>query len=258
MKINEINIVEVTAKNVAEIGTFCIKDKKAPGYNAKVEWFKAKLNEGLKINIATDHDGKQLGFIEYLPSEIAWRPVKADNYLFIQCILLIAKEAKENGIGSLLIQQCEEDAKKNKKSGICTMSSKGPWIADRLLFEKNNFVVADHIDRFELMVKSFDNTNAQPCFIDWTKAQSKYKGWNLVYADQCPWHQKSITDLQLSAKEHGIELKVEKLNTPKDAQNAPSGFGTFTLIKDGKLIADHYISSTRFENIVRKENLKAK
>jgi GNAT superfamily N-acetyltransferase len=251
--IDQISILDVTAENVSEVGIYCIKDKKSPGYIAKVEWFKDKINKGLKIKIAKDGKGKQVGFIEYIPSELAWRPIKADNYLFIQCIAIFVKTAKEKGIGSLLIQQCEQEAKENHKSGICAMSSDGPWIANKTLYEKNKFTIADKLDRFQLMVKSFDKTQKTPCFIDWTKYKSEYSGWHLVYSDQCPWHEKSITDIQLSAIDNGIELTVKKLKTPKEAQSAPSGFGTFSLIKDGKLLADHYISRTRFENILRQE-----
>jgi GNAT superfamily N-acetyltransferase len=253
MKTDKINIVDVTFDNASEAGIYCIKDKKSPGYHAKVQWFKSKINKGLKIKIATDGKGKQLGFIEYIPSELSWRPIKANNYLFIQCIALFDKDAKDRGIGSLLIQQCEQDAKNSKKSGICAMSSDGPWIANKSLYEKNKFTIADRLDRFELMVKSLDNGKTKPCFNDWTKQQAKYFGWNIIYSDQCPWHEKSITDIQNAAIENGIKLTVKKIKTPKEAQSAPSGFGTFSLIKDGKLLADHYISRTRFENIIKQE-----
>ncbi len=255
-KNNKIEILDVTTDNVAEVGIYCIKDKKSPGYHSKVEWFKAKINKGLKIKIAIDSKGKQVGFIEYIPSELAWRPIKADNFYFIQCIALFVKDAKEKGVGSYLIQQCESDANKNGKSGICAMTSDGPWIANKTLYEKNNFSVAEKLDRFELMVKSFDTTAKTPKFLDWTRQQKKYKGWHLVYSDQCPWHEKSITDIKQSAIENEIKLTIRKLKTPKEAQNAPSGFGTFSLIKDGELLADHYISRTRFENILKHEKAK--
>jgi GNAT superfamily N-acetyltransferase len=256
IKNEHIKILDVTKDNVADVGIYCIKDKNSPGYDAKVEWFRKKINEGLKIKIATDNLGKQVGFIEYIPSELAWRPVKADNYLFIQCIALFVKDAQDKGIGSFLIQQCEQDAIENQKSGICAMSSEGPWMANKSLFEKNKFTISDSLDRFELMVKSFDNKKTKPCFNNWSKQQSKYTGWNLIYSDQCPWHEKSITEIQKSAADNGIVLMVKKLKTPKEAQSAPSGFGTFSLIKDGKLLADHYISRTRFENILRQETKK--
>lgn len=249
----EIKIIDVTADNVDGAGVFCIKDKKSPGYLLKIDWFKSKINKDLRIKIATDNNGKQLGFIEYTSSELAWRPIQADNYLFIQCIVVSAKKTREKGIGSLLIQQCEQEARALNKSGICTVSSNGSWMANKSLFEKNGFVISDKLGRFELIIKSFGNEKTKPNFIDWTKEASKYKGWNLVYADQCPWHKKSVNDLKQAALDYGIDLKVKKLNSPKDAQNGPSGFGTFALLKDGKLLADNYISRTRFENILRKE-----
>ena len=249
-----ITLLEVTNNNVADAGIYCVKDKKSPGYLAKLEWFKDKINKGLKITIATDGKGKQLGFIEYIPSEISWRPIQARNYLFIQCIALFGKDAREKGTGSLLIKQCEQHAKKHHKSGICTMSSDGPWIANKTLFEKNKFTIADKLGRFELMVKSFDKKEKIPRFINWTKHQSSYRGWHLIYSDQCPWHEKSITSIKQSALDHGLRLTVKKLSTPQEAQNAPSGFGTFSLIKDGKLLADHYISKTRFETILKEES----
>ena len=130
------------------------------------------------------------------------------------------------------------------------------WMANKSVYEKNGFVIADRLDRFELMVKSFDPAAAQPCFYDWTKEQKKYNGWHLVYSDQCPWHEKSMKDLQESASVHGIDLHIKKLKTPKEAQKSPSGFGTFSLLRDGKLLADHCISRTRFENILKQEIIK--
>jgi len=250
---NEINIINVTSENVSDIGIFCIKNRKASGYQKKVEWFKQKINNGLKIKIATDKQKKQLGFIEYIPSELAWRPVKAENYFFIQCIALFVKSAKHQNIGSALIQSCIEDAMNNRKSGICTMSSSGAWMANKSIFEKNNFSVIERLGRFELLYIKFDDNGSQPKFIDWTKKQAQYTGWNLIYSNQCPWHEKSVSDLKKTALDNGIDLKITVLSNPKEAQKAPSGFGTFSLVKDGKLLEDHYLSKTRFENILRKE-----
>jgi len=254
--LENLKFLDVNTNNVETHGTYCIKNKKSPGYQAKIDWFQLKKNAGLGIKIATDSDNKQLGFIEYLPSEIAWRPVKADNYLFIQCIVVFSKEVRNKNIASSLIEQCELDAKKNKKDGICVITSKGSWMANKSLFEKNGFIIAEKKDRFELMCKSLNDNNPLPSFIDWNKQLQKYKGWNLVYADQCPWHDKSVADLKQAADKMGIDLKIKKLASPDEAQNGPSGFGTFSLINDGNLLADHYISKTRFENILKQEMKK--
>lgn len=248
----DLRIIDVTSDNVYDTGICCIKDKLSKGYNAKVKWFKSTCYEGLHLKIAKDSSDKQVGFIEYLPSELAWRPVKAINYMFIHCIAIYVKDKRNAGLGSLLIQECEKDAIALGKDGICVITSSGTWMAGNHLFEKNGFIQVDHKDRFYLLMKKI-NSSPDPEFLDWEKQLPKYSGWNLIYADQCPWHQKSVTDLQQCASEFGINLNIIKLNTPEQAQSAPSGFGTFSLIRDGRILADHYISETRFKNIIKQE-----
>jgi glutathionyl-hydroquinone reductase len=153
----------------------------------------------------------------------------------------------------MLITACEEDAKSRKMKGVCAMTSSGTWITDKRLFEKNGYKITDQKGRFELMVKDFEKNGTQAEMIDWTIEQKKYRGWNLVYSDQCPWHEKSVFALSETALDSGIDLKIKKLTTPKQAKKAPSGFGTFALLRDGRLLEDHYISQTRFRNILKKE-----
>ena len=54
-----------------------------------------------------------------------------------------------------------------------------------------------------------------------------------------------------------VDLQVEKLTTAEEAKSAPSGFGVFSLMHDGQLVEDHYLSATRFRNILKKELTKA-
>jgi hypothetical protein len=50
-------------------------------------------------------------------------------------------------------------------------------------------------------------------------------------------------------------MQITELKTPADAQNAPSLYSVFNLINNGKLLADRYISLTRFNNILKKEKI---
>lgn len=247
-------IIEINNNNIEEHGIYCLKNKKLPGYQKKIEWFKDKINEGLKLKIAIDEEEKQIGYIEYMPSEIAYRPIEAKNFYFIQCMVIFKKANTNKGLGSALINSCEEDAKNNNKNGVCTLSSDGSWMANKNIFIKNDYSIIDKKGRFELLVKYYKNDYKTPKFRDWEKSLPNYKGWNLVFSNQCPLHDKSVNDLQVTAKNKGIDLKITTLNTPQEAQNSPSGFGTFGLIRDGELLADHYISKTRFENIIKKYN----
>ena len=59
--------------------------------------------------------------------------------------------------------------------------------------------------------------------------------------------------MKATAKEYGLELKITELKTAAEAQNSPSGFGVYAMVLNRKLVADHYISNTRFRNILNKE-----
>lgn len=247
-----MNIVTVTPQNVHEETLFCIKDIKSPGFESKRKWFEKRFKEGLQMKILKNEADKMIGFIEFTHASKAWRPVDADNYMFIHCMVVYSKKDRNKGYGNLLINEAEKEAKKNGMSGLCAMTSKGSWIANKSIFEKYDFIEVDKRGRFELLSNTWDTTSKTPSLIDWTLQQQQYKGWNLVYADQCPWHEKSAFDLSNTATDYGIDLKVTKMTTAKEAQQAPSGFGVFNLLHDGKLLEDHYISATRFKNILEK------
>jgi len=87
----------------------------------------------------------------------------------------------------------------------------------------------------------------------WEKQLSKYQGLNIIYSKQCPWVSRSINELGEIAKKKGMKLNITELKSAKDAQNAPSVYSTLNVIYKGKLLADHYISSRRFLNIINKE-----
>ena len=246
----KINIV--TPETVLDQTVFCSKNPKTPEFKAKKVWFEEQYKNGLKLCILRDDDEKPVAYIEYTPAEFAWRPVSADGYFFIHCMYNYAKKDRENGMASLLIQHALDDAKNQGKNGVAVFSSKGSWMADKRVFEKNGFQEISKLNRFELMVYKTNDSAKDPSFIDWTSKAKAYDGWHLLYTDQCPWHNKSAVDLQKAALEDGILLNVTKMTSHIDAQNAPSGFAGYNLIYNGELMEDHYISGTRFKNILKK------
>ncbi|MBK7028803.1 MAG: YoaP domain-containing protein [Bacteroidales bacterium] len=246
-------LIEVTPDNVNTESLFCIKDISSPGFSAKKEWFLNRYAEGLRLKILKNQLGKPLAFIEYIPSEFAWRPVQAQNYYFIHCMFVYAIKDKNRGIGSWLLSQCLDDAARHRKDGICVMTSDGTWISNKQLFLKNGYQQVANRDRFELLALKINPSAEDPGLVDWNSNQEQYLGWNLVYSDQCPWNEKSAAALKKTADEYGIELKLTHIRSAQEAQQAPSGFAVFSLLRDGRLIEDHYISETRFKNILTKE-----
>jgi len=51
-------------------------------------------------------------------------------------------------------------------------------------------------------------------------------------------------------------VSVRELKTCKQAQNAPSAYGIFNLVYNGRLIADHPISKTRFLSVMRQVSVQ--
>lgn len=230
---------------------FCIKDPKSAGFKQKSEWYSKTYEQGLRMKIAQNDEGEKIGFIEYVPAEFAWRPVDAPGYMFIHCMFMYPNKNKNLGYGSELVKECEKSAKAMGKLGVAVMTSKGAWITSKSLFIKNGFEEVDKNGRFELCVKKFDESALTPKLIRWQEGKVA-SGWNLQYADQCPWHAKAVEVMQNTAKKQKIDLKVSKIKYAEDAQNAPTGFGVFNILKDDKRIEDHYISKRRFETLLEK------
>ncbi|MDM9630894.1 GNAT family N-acetyltransferase [Robiginitalea aurantiaca] len=246
-------LVTVTPENAIQESFFCIKDTRRQGFKDKLQWFGKRFKEGLRIKILKNEEGKRLGFIEYVPGRNAWRPIDADNYMFIHCTYIYSMKERSKGYGSILISEAEKEAKALGMDGLCVMTSNGGWLANKDLFRKNGFEQIETKDRFELLSKTWIADADKPKFHNWTEQQKKYKGWHLRYADQCPWNEKSVFAILNVALDYGVELKVSKINTVNEAKRAPSGFGVFSLLHNGKLLDDHYLSATRFRNILKSE-----
>lgn len=249
----ELKIIDVGNENVETFGFYCAKNKKEEGFRKKLEWLRLRFAEGLKIKLLQDEAGNDAGFVEYVPGEFAWRPVDAGGYLFIHCIMVAKKADRESGNGSRLVQSVLAEAEQGGWNGVAVACSDGPWLATRQLFEKNGFEVTDRLGRFELLLKKFRAEAAPPKFINWEENCRQLMGWHLIFSHQCPWHAKAVRDLRQVAMEADLDLHISEIKNAREAQHSPSGFGVFGLIHDGRLLADHYISATRFRNILKKE-----
>ena len=239
-----------TEEGVKQYGLGCLSNQKHPGFEAKQNWLKKEFKKGLTLIVLTV-DGKSSGMIEYTNGENFWRPVSAERYLMIHCLWIIHTKYHRKGYGSLLIDECIKEAKKKKLNGVGVVTSDGPWIARKQIFLKNGFKLIETKGRFELLVKQFKKGNP-PSFINWKENQTLSKGFKIIYTNQCPMFAKCIADLKKVAKDKNVSLNISEMKKPTEAQNAPSGYGVMSILKDGKIIADHYISGRRFENILKK------
>lgn len=243
-----IQMIDVSKDNIDDYPPACFMKTDTSGYVIKREWLIKRFKEGLKIKILYDTEDKKIhGFIEYVPGEKAWRAVDAKNYTFIHCIWMYPNAYKNKEWGSKLVKQII--AESNNKTGVAVIASDGPFMATKEIFLKNGFKVVDEDGKEQLLVKQ-NKKGPLPAFRDYKKQLAKYKGWNILYSNQCPWVARFVSELDTSTKN---KFTIKEITTPKQAQDAPSIYGVFNLIHDGKMLADRYISATRFKNILQKE-----
>lgn len=254
---NHVEIIDTNPDNICKYGFCGYKNIKQEGYKRKIEWLKKRFSEGMKFKVLYSAKDGSVGFIEYIPGKYTWRAVEASGYMVIHCIVIMKCEYKGKGYGTLLLEESLKDAKKENMHGVAVITRKGTWMAGKELFIKDGFEVVDKAPpNFELLVKKFTKNVPLPKFKgDWEKRLSKYsKGLTIIRSDQCPYIAKSVKEISETAQmKYGIKAKIIELKNCKDAQNAPSVFAIFGIVYDGKLLADHPISKTRFLNIMNKE-----
>jgi len=252
---HKITLIKVGPGNLSDCGIGCLTNPKHQGYQPKVEWLRKRFAEGLRFLLFRDEAGKPLAFLEYVPGEYAWRPVDARGWLFVHCLWVYPKGQKVGGLGSQLIRACLEEARQAGATGVAAMVSDGAWMAGKQVFLKNGFKQIAEADRFQLVMYRL-REGREPRFRDISGNLTKYRGLHIVYAAQCPMLPKSVSDLSAMAADHGLKLKVTVLNSAHEARNAPSYYGVFNLVWNGRLLSDHYVSKGRFKNILKKEILK--
>jgi len=249
-----VEIVTVDAANVADHGFFCYKSKpKSAGYQQKSKWLDQRFSEGLKIKIVYEN-GRSVGFIEYIPGEYAWRAVRAENYMLVHCLWVVGR-AKGKGYGSRLLNACIEDAQQSQKQGVAMVTSSGVWLADKKLLQKNGFEPVDEAPpSFELLVKKFGQAPSPAFPKDWDERQARYgSGLTVVRSDQCPYIEDAVKMVVETGREIGLETQVVKLESCQQVQNAaPSAFGVFSIVLDGKLLRYHYVIKKELVRLLKK------
>jgi GNAT superfamily N-acetyltransferase len=233
-----------------------IKSAAHPGRQQKRCWLQANAPFGLRAKTLLAPDGQPAGYIEYIPGEFAWRGVEAGGYLFIHCVWVYSKQYRRRGWGGVMVQACVEDARTAGMNGVAAMVRDGPWMADRRMFLANGFEQVDTAPPdYQLLARKLRSDAAFPAFKkDWDRRLSEFgRGLTVVRSSQCPHIAKFAGDIiETAQKEYGIRPTVIDLASSSDAQAAPTPYAVFALIHDGRLLADHQISRTRFRNIMNK------
>lgn len=242
--------INLTLDNLENEHLCCaISDKKHQnGVESKKQWLKDRIKEGhvfRKLNA----QGKV--FIEYAPLEKSWIPIVGDNFMYIYC-LWVAGSYKGNGYGKELLEYAIEDAKKQKKNGICTLSSKKkkPYLSEKKFFEKYGFKVVDEIGEYELLSLNFGKES--PRFNETArKMEIDNSELTILYSPQCPYTINSIKEIEEYMKENNVKIIIEKIDTLQKAKNAPCIFNNWANFKDGKFLSNTLLNKNMVEKLYK-------
>ena len=224
--------------------------KHQEGVDKKKEWIKNKLKDG---HIFRKLNARGKIFIEYEPLETAWVPINGTNYEYIYC-LWVAGSFKGKGIGKELLEYAINDAKKQNKSGICTLVSKKkkPFLGEKQFFEHFGFKVVDSIEDYELIALQFDNKETPKFSETARRMEIDNKNFTIYYSNECPYVEYEITELTDYAKSKNIELKFIKIDSLEKAKNAPCIINNWANFYKGKFISNTILNANALEKLLSK------
>jgi hypothetical protein len=172
--------------------------------------------------------------------------------MFIHCLWTTGKQFQHNGLGALLVRAVEAEAK--DMLGVCVLTSDQAFMVRRDIFLKLGYRVATESGNEQLMLKQF-KAGPLPSLGKPRPGTGTGKGLAIVYSRQCPWVARFIEEVKPILKKMNLAPSFSELKTPAQAQKAPTHYGVFNLLYDGRILADRYISTTRFLNILKAEGL---
>lgn len=243
--------IQLTEENIEKEHICCaIAGNKDPQVVSKKEWLKSRMDEGL-VFLKADIRGKC--FIEYIPAEKAWVPIRADNYMHINCFW-VSGSCKGHGYANDLLERCIDDAKTKGKAGLTVISSakKKPYLSDPKYLAYKGFQVADTAEPFyELLYLPFNSQVQMPKFAECAKAaKNNLNGFSIYYTNDCPFTAKYVPIIEQCALEHHVPLTTIKIDRREKAQSVPFSWTNFALFYNGDYVTNEIPNEKKFLAII--------
>jgi ribosomal protein S18 acetylase RimI-like enzyme len=245
--------VQITKSNIETEHICCALGAKQyeNAVNEKKKWLTERMEEGL-VFYRLDERAKV--FIEYIPSEMAWAPIHAPNYMYINC-LWVSGRYKNNGHAKKLLEHCREDAINRGMDGIVHIVGEKnvPYLSDSRFFEHMNFKVVDNKEPyFQLVALSWNEQAVIPSFRKEIETLTKSEGISIYYTLQCPFAVGVLEELRRIAENKNVPFTTYRLTTKEEAQNSPTLWTTFGLYYNGIFITHEIMSPNKFEKLLTK------
>ena len=239
--------IRVTKENLEKEHICCaISNNRDVQVASKKAWLAERFDEGL-VFLKSVERGKC--FIEYIPAEMAWNPIDAEGYLYIDC-LWVSGSFKGHGYSNDLLSACIEDGRAQGRKGLCILSSvkKKPFLADPKYLEYKGFSVCDEADNgIRLLYLPFSPDAAPPRFKDGARhPHVDEPGYVLYYTAQCPFNAKYVPIVERTAQEQGVRFRAIELKSREEAQSAPTPVTTYALFRDGEYLTNEQMNDAKF------------
>ena len=235
-----IDFITLTKDNIEKEHICCaFSDKKCQeSYNLKKEWLKRQFENGYVFRRLND---RATVFIEYGPAENGWVPVKADNYLLINCFW-VAGQYKGKGYAKALLQTAIDDALQQGKDGLVTVvgTKKFHFMSDTKWLLRQGFVACEQLPTgFSLLVKKLNVDAPNPTFNESARTGEcpDKKGITVYFSNRCPFAEFHVmSSLKETAAKRNLPLTIIKLETMEQVQAAPTPATIFSLFYEGKFV----------------------
>lgn len=248
-----MSFIHITKKNIEAEHICCALGAKQYEHavNEKKQWLAERMEEGL---VFYRLDDRAKVFIEYLPAEMAWTPIYAPNYMYINC-LWVSGKFKNNGHAKYLLNYCKEDAKRRGMDGIVHIVGKKklPYLSDKRFFDYMGFEVVDQAEPyFQLVALKWNDQAVTPSFRNELPSCSNNQGITIYHTAQCPFAVGVLEDLRKVAEHRSVPFKTIRISTKEEAQKSPIIWSTFGLFYNGKFVTHEILSPNKFDQLLDK------
>jgi GNAT superfamily N-acetyltransferase len=214
-------------------------DKKiTESYQMKKTWLRSQFPKGLVFERLEE---RAKVFLESIPAEDAWVPIKAPEHMFLGCFWVSGKYKKQ-GHGKSLLKNAEDRARAMGLKGLVTIVGKKKFhfMSDTKWLLKQGFRVSEESpDGFLLIHRDFIPGVAPPRFLPQVHqgAIEEKEGIVVFYSHRCPFTDYHVhTSLKEACEKRKIPLKIHHLKSQEDAKLCPSPATIFSLYYQGNFI----------------------
>ncbi len=252
-----MSFITLNKTNISQEHICCaFSDKKCTAsYEAKKEWLSSQFENGFEFKRI---DQRAKVFIETVPSEFAWVPIFAPNYLYIGCFWVSGKY-KNQGLGKQLLKEAIQKCKVEKKDGLVTVVGKKKFhfMSDTKWLLKQGFeIIEETKEGFILIALKIDKKAVTPSFEKsvYENNIEQTKGCVVYYSNRCPYSEYHVLEsLKYSCEKRDIPLKVFKIDTLEKAKKALTPATIFSLYFNGNFVTTDIsvCMDSRFDKIVK-------